>query len=337
VGQLLAFSRKQTLKPQILDLRDTLSDLTHLLNRLVGERVLLTFTNDPALRPIRADRRQLEQVLMNLVVNARDAMPRGGEITIRTDNVRLGAAQAVDRASLPRGDYVCVTVADEGCGIAADQIDKIFDPFFTTKRQGEGTGLGLSTVYGIVKQTGGYVFCDSTVGQGTTFTLYFPAQKAHVHAAPPLAPAPVPAAEDPTFQDRQHTVLLVEDEAPVRAFAARALRLRGFEVIEADCAERALDLLADDRLTVDLFVTDVVMPGMDGPTWVRAALRHRPGTKVIFVSGYSEVTLSDASAPIPGALFLPKPFSLSELTATVENHLAGRPGPAVSAEATLIH
>lgn len=337
VEQLLAFSRKQTLKPQILDLRDTLSDLTHLLNRLVGERVLLTFTNDPALRPIRADRRQLEQVLMNLVVNARDAMPRGGEIRIRTDNVRLGAAQAVDRANLPRGDYVCVTVADEGCGIAADQIDKIFDPFFTTKRQGEGTGLGLSTVYGIVKQTGGYVFCDSTVGQGTTFTLYFPAQKAHVGAAPPPVPAPGPVAEDPALQDRQHTVLLVEDEAPVRAFAARALRLRGFEVIEADCAERALDLLADDRLAVDLFVTDVVMPGMDGPTWVRTALRDRPGTKVIFVSGYSEVTLSDASAPIPGALFLPKPFSLSELTATVENHLAGRPGPAVSAETTPTH
>ncbi|WP_246026699.1 hybrid sensor histidine kinase/response regulator [Paracoccus luteus] len=336
VEQLLAFSRKQTLKPQILDLRDTLSDLTHLLNRLVGERVLLTFTNDPALRPIRADKRQLEQVLMNLVVNARDAMPGGGEIVIRTDNVRLGAAQAMDRASLPRGDYVRVTVSDEGCGIAPDQIDKIFDPFFTTKRQGEGTGLGLSTVYGIVKQTGGFIFCDSTVGEGTTFTLFFPSQKREAMATPDPVPAPQPVVQDPTLQDRQRSVLLVEDEGAVRAFAARALRLRGFEVVEADCAERALDLLKDDRLAVDLFVTDVVMPGMDGPTWVRAALRDRPGTKVIFVSGYSEVTLSDASSPIPGALFLPKPFSLSELIASVENHLAGLPGPAVPAETAAV-
>ncbi len=252
------------------------------------------------------------------------AMRDGGEISIRTENLRLGSARAQERASLPRGDYVRVTVTDQGCGIAPEQLGKIFDPFFTTKRQGEGTGLGLSTAYGIVKQTGGHIFCDSVLGQGTTFTLYFPAQKPEHHPEPARQPVP-PAEEAPLAgieAARRHTVLLVEDEAPVRAFASRALTLRGFDVIEADCAERALDILSDDRLRIDLFVTDVVMPGMDGPTWVRAALRDRPGTGVIFMSGYTELTLSDRTSPIPGAILLPKPFSLSELVANVEKQLA---------------
>ena len=331
VRQLLAFSRKQTLKPQILDLRDALSDLTHLLNRLVGERIVLTFTNDPSLRPIRADRRQLEQVLMNLVVNARDAMPEGGEVAIRTDNIRLGAEKTLHRARLPKGDYVRVTVTDQGYGIAPETLDKIFDPFFTTKRTGEGTGLGLSTAYGIVKQTGGYIFCDSTVGHGTTFSLYFPAQRANSQK-PVADPTTVmgPMTSDAPA-DRTHRILLVEDESPVRAFASRALKLRGFEVIEADSGERALEILRDDRQDFDMFVTDVVMPGLDGPSWVRKALEDHPETRVVFMSGYTEVTLSDSSAPIPHALFLPKPFSLSELIATVENNLAGLPGPAARA------
>ena len=335
VKQLLAFSRKQTLKPQIIDLRDTLSDLTHLLNRLVGERIVLTFTNDPSLRPIRADRRQLEQVLMNLVVNARDAMPEGGEIAIRTDNLRLGTERKMERASLPRGDYVRVTVTDQGCGMPPETVGKIFDPFFTTKRTGEGTGLGLSTAYGIVKQTGGYIFCDSTVGEGTTFTLYFPAQRPGSQSqSPALTPVLGPMTADEP-DDRIRRILLVEDESPVRAFASRALKLRGFEVVEADSGERALDLLRDDRHGFDVFVTDVVMPGMDGPTWVRAALRDWPATPVIFMSGYTEVTLSDSTSPIPQALFLPKPFSLSDLVTSVENHLSGPAAPAQPADETM--
>lgn len=330
VRQLLAFSRKQTLSPQIIDLRHVLSDLSHLLNRLVGERIVVTVTNDPSLRPIRADGRQLEQVLMNLVVNARDAMPGGGEVAIRTENVRLRTGLTLEGASIPKGEYVRITVADQGCGIPPETLDKIFDPFFTTKKQGEGTGLGLSTAYGIVKQTGGYIFCTSTVGEGTTFALYFPAQRPR----PVARPAPVPAAgriAERTDEGRR-TVLLVEDEAPVRAFAARALRLHGFEVIEADSGEGALQILSDAGLSVDIFVTDVVMPGLDGPSWVRIALQSRAGTRVIFMSGYMDAPLSDNNAVIPNALFLPKPFSLSDLVASVENHLAGRPGPALPAD-----
>lgn len=320
VRQLLAFSRKQVLKPQILDLRDALSDLTHLLNRLVGERVVLTFDHDPALQLIRADRRQLEQVIMNLVVNARDAMPDGGDISIRTDNLELKQPIEVGRARLPAGDYVRVEVCDQGCGMEAEELSKIFEPFYTTKRTGEGTGLGLSTAYGIVKQTGGYIFCDSTPGVGSVFSLFFPAHDPlrpdpAEEAAPAAAPVPARAETDAT-------ILLVEDEAPVRAFASRALKLQGYSVLEAASAEDALALLADQRLKVDVFVTDVVMPGMDGPAWVRTALRDRPRTRVIFISGYAEDVFAEGHSPVPNSAFLAKPFSLSDLTAMVGRQLA---------------
>lgn len=320
VGQLLAFSRKQTLRLETIDLRDTLADLTHLLNRLVGERVGLTITHEPALQAIRADKRQLEQVIMNLVVNARDAMPNGGDITVRTENLHLGEAMIRDRARLPSGDYVRVTVSDEGCGIPAENLGKIFEPFYTTKRTGEGTGLGLSTAYGIVKQTGGYIFCDSKPGEGTWFSLYFPACP---EDAPMIPMAQVVTAIDagPT-PERAATVLLVEDEAPVRAFAARALRLKGYDVHEAESAEAALELLSDNRLHVDVFVTDVVMPGLDGPSWVRTALKDRPRTKVIFMSGYTEDIFGEGHAPVPNSVFLAKPFTLAELTQTVEYQLS---------------
>ena len=319
VGQLLAFSRKQSLKPKIIDLRDTLADLAHLLNRLVGEKVRLKLTHDPDLRPVRADKRQLEQVIMNLVVNARDAMPGGGEIRIETENLRLAEALSRDRATVEPGDYVVVRVIDQGCGIAPDKLSKIFEPFFTTKRQGEGTGLGLSTAYGIVKQTGGFIFCDSEPGVGTTFTLYFPAHD--VVDEPVDAPAAAPAPQRRT-RSSEGVVLLVEDEAPVRAFARQALRLRGFTVIEAASGEEALGLLDDPSLAVDVFVTDVIMPGMDGPSWVEQALRKRPQTRVIFVSGYAEESFNDRRAAIANSVFLPKPFSLSELTATVQAQIA---------------
>lgn len=545
VGQLLAFSRKQTLKPERIDLQDVLADLTHLLNRLVGGRLRLQLAHAPDLGAIRADKRQIEQVMMNLVVNARDAMPEGGTIRIETEAMTLREDLHRGRAVVPAGDYAVIRVQDSGVGIPADRHDKIFEPFYTTKRVGEGTGLGLSTVYGIVKQSGGFIFVESEVGRGSTFELYFPvngvlpdeaeaqASGAAHHLLVPLADAAgvVPAAErapahdegqaariivapdaeaaqhiagardpgtqadeglpvlsfgsrrgaaepagtgaqapaapgmsaeppdgvpdtvdelrrvlrglaadpagagtpgagvgseasddvapeaaapsdslgrqmqtsaadeaagrepvsaspaDPGFRAETppapiaaraaqggpvegdlpavgpgsvvpaepapghapdpampsdptadlgrgplrsasrpgladmpggRVVLLVEDEAPVRAFAARALQLRGFRVLEASSAEEALAILADPEVRVDVFVTDVMMPGMDGPSWVRQALDDRPDVRVIFVSGFAEDQVDRACSRIPGATFLPKPFSLGDLTALVQ-------------------
>jgi two-component system, cell cycle sensor histidine kinase and response regulator CckA len=311
VGQLLAFSRKQTLNPERLDLADVLSDLTHLLNRLVGERVRLRLSHAAHLGAIRADKRQLEQVIMNLVVNARDAMAAGGTIGIDTQALHLTEDLHRDRAIVPAGDYAVIRVTDSGCGIPPERLTKIFEPFFTTKRVGEGTGLGLSTAYGIVKQSGGYIFVDSTEGEGSCFQLYFPIYQGEVikEAAKVNKPQLVRQGEG--------VVLLVEDEAPVRAFASRALRMRGFTVLEAESAEAALQILEDQSLQIDIFVTDVVMPGMDGPTWVRIALHQRPQVRVIFVSGYAEESLAEGQARIPNSTFLAKPFSLSDLTETV--------------------
>ena len=315
VNQLLAYSRKQTLRPEVMDMRDALSDLTHLLNRLVGEKVTLSLSHDPGLWPIRADKRQIEQVLMNLVVNARDAMPGGGDIAISTENLLLEDPLERDRAVVAPGRYVTVAVVDQGVGIAPDKLQKIFEPFYTTKRVGEGTGLGLSTAYGIVKQTGGFIFADSEAGRGTRFRLLFP-------AIDPVAEETVPAPANERIGDpAEGVVLLVEDEAPVRAFASRALQMRGFSVLEAESAEDALELLADETLQVDVFVTDVVMPGRDGPSWVQEALQSRPGVSVVFVSGYAEETFGDVQSKIPNSVFLPKPFSLTDLTETVQRRL----------------
>jgi two-component system cell cycle sensor histidine kinase/response regulator CckA len=327
VRQLLAFSRKQTLKPEVFDLRDTLGELTHLLGRLVGEKIALDLDHDPELSAVRADRRQMEQVLMNLVVNARDAMPAGGTIRIETENRTLREELRRDRASVPPGDYVVIRVRDQGVGIPADKREKIFEPFFTTKRAGEGTGLGLSTAYGIVKQTGGFIFVDSTPGEGTVFSVYLPACDHLPESAAPLRPAALaeagaePQAPGEPATEGERVILLVEDEAPVRAFASRALRMRGYRVIEAETAEDALETLEDPALRVDLFLTDVVMPGMDGPSWVREALKRRPDAKVVFVSGYAEEAVSTGQTAIPNSVFLPKPFSLSELTATVQRQI----------------
>ena len=346
VRQLLAFSRKQTLKTEVLALESLLEDLTHLLTRLVGERITLSLEHDPELGTIRADRRQLEQVIMNLVVNARDAMPMGGTIRIETRALRLSAEMDHGRVRVPAGDYALIRVVDEGIGIPADIIDKIFEPFFTTKKVGEGTGLGLSTAYGIVKQMGGYIFCNSVEGSGTVFTLYFALTEARgaglrpsaddlASATPrpartPSVARPAPAAPRMTAPDpavamgnRGRSILLVEDEAPVRAFAARALRHHGYQVFEAQDGEQALEFLQDTAVPIDIFVTDVIMPGIDGPGWVAQALASRPGTPVVFVSGYTEDTLSAALVRIPRAIFLGKPFSLQDLTSTIARQLEG--------------
>lgn len=320
VGQLLAFSRKQTLRPERLDLGDVLSDLAHLLNRLVGEKVELRLLHGQGIGAIRADRRQLEQVIVNLVVNARDAMPEGGAIRLETEALTLITELRRDRAVVPPGRYGLIRVTDTGTGIAPDVLEKIFEPFFTTKRQGEGTGLGLSTVYGIVKQSGGFVFVDSTLGEGTVFHLYFP-----IHEGVPEAGEATLSAKprfNPLMRPGEGVVLLVEDEAPVRAFASRALRLRGYTVLEAKDAEEALATLEDPALDVDIFVTDVVMPGMDGPTWVRRALERRPDVRVVFMSGYADDGVTDATAQIENAAFLAKPFSLNDLAQTVQAQLA---------------
>jgi two-component system cell cycle sensor histidine kinase/response regulator CckA len=358
VGQLLAFSRKQTLEPHVVDLRDTMGELVHLLNRLVGEKIVLTINHDPALLPVRVDRRQLDQVIMNLVVNARDAMPDGGEIRIETRVIHLAEALRRDNAVVPQGKYVTIRVRDRGHGIPPEKLGRIFEPFFTTKEVGEGTGLGLSMAYGIVKQTGGFIFVDSVVGEGTTFTIYIPVydvpsetvpapegvaplprKDAHrsegAVRSPPAATHPPPrhaeatqalrspteGAVAPADGDGPGTILLVEDEAPVRAFASRALRLRGYTVLEAENGEAALRTLRSTDSRVDLFVTDVVMPGMDGPSLVREALRSHPDVKVVFVSGYSEEDIAELSGDIPNAVFLPKPFTLSDLAATVARQL----------------
>ena len=226
----------------------------------------------------------------------------------------LASQKRRDCAVVPAGDYVVVRVIDKGEGIAPEKLPKIFEPFYTTKRVGEGTGLGLSTAYGIVKQTGGYIFAESEVGEGTTFSLFFPRYDGDSAASPKVNVPPIA----PSSAQVEGVVLLVEDEAPVRAFASRALRLKGLTVLEADCAEAALEMLRDVDLKIDVFVTDVIMPGLDGPTWVREALKQRPTTKVVFMSGYPEDAFDDGEAQIPDAAFLPKPFSLTALTTTVQ-------------------
>ncbi|MDZ7904808.1 MAG: ATP-binding protein [Cypionkella sp.] len=314
VAQLLAFSRKQTLQPEYLDMQDVFSELTHLLNRLVGEKLRLLLTHGDGIGTIRADRRQLEQVIVNLVLNARDAMAQGGTISLTTHAVHLAQHLQRDRAIVPAGDYAKISISDTGTGMPSEILHKIFEPFFTTKKAGEGTGLGLSTAYGIVKQSGGFIFVDSKLDEGTTFTLYFPIHNRPVgEAAAP--PKPV------SIRQGEGVVLLVEDEAPVRAFAARALRLRGYTVLEAATGEEALDSLRDSGVQVDLFISDVIMPGMDGPTWVREAQLVRPDIPVIFVSGYAEDVMSEHQARIANSTFLPKPFSLADLTLAVQEKL----------------
>jgi len=257
-------------------------------------------------------------VLMNLVVNARDAMPEGGTIRVETEALTLHDEMRRDRAVVPKGDYAVIRVLDSGVGIPAEYLDKIFEPFFTTKRPGEGTGLGLSTAYGIVKQTGGFIFVDSTPNGGSVFHIYFPIHNGPGDEADATKPDP---ARKVVLRQGEGVVLLVEDEAPVRAFASRALRMRGYTVIEADSAEAALRTLEDPDLDIDIFVTDVVMPGMDGPSWVKQALETRPGVRVVFVSGYAEDCLSEEQGRIPNSVFLAKPFSLNDLAATVQGQL----------------
>ncbi|WP_262029548.1 cell cycle histidine kinase CckA [Microvirga sp. Mcv34] len=317
VRQLLAFSRRQTLRPEVLNLNDRLYDLSMLLKRLLGERVELDLSHGRDLWFVKADVNQFEQVVVNLAVNARDAMPGGGKLAIRTANISAAEAARLNVSAMPPADYVVVEVSDTGSGMTPEVLEKIFEPFFTTKEVGKGTGLGLSTVFGIVKQSGGYIDVDSKPGEGTTFRIYLPRHIPEVQEAPEEAKANAPKkpAADMTGQG---TILLVEDEDPVRAVNARALSARGYTVLEAASGIEAMEIIEERGAPVDLVVSDVVMPEMDGPTLLRELRKLYPDLKVIFVSGYAEEAFRKNLPEGEDFNFLPKPFSLRQLVETVK-------------------
>ncbi|MES2197669.1 MAG: PAS domain-containing protein [Pseudomonadota bacterium] len=328
VRQLLAFSRRQTLRPQVLDLGDALSDLTMLLRRLIGEKVKLDLVHGRDLWPVKVDVSQFEQVIVNLAVNARDAMPDGGKLTVRTANVTTEESGQLAYKGMPAADYVRIDVADTGTGIPADIVDKIFEPFFSTKEVGKGTGLGLSTVYGIVKQTGGFVYVDSEADKGTSFHIFLPRHHAEQEvqpepaAASEAAKAPSAEAKPRTDLTGQGTILLVEDEEGLRSLNARGLRSRGYSVIEASNGIEAMEALEEKNGAVDLVVSDVVMPEMDGPTLLREMRIRNPNLKIIFVSGYAEEAFDKSLPENEQFAFLAKPFALSALVAKVKETMA---------------
>jgi two-component system cell cycle sensor histidine kinase/response regulator CckA len=321
VRHLLAFSRKQTLRPQVLDLGESLSDIENLLKRLIGEKVRLEVVHGRDLWPIKVDLSQFEQVIVNLAVNARDAMPDGGKLTVRTGNVSATEAGQLAYKGMPAAEYVRIDVADTGTGIPADIVDKIFEPFFSTKEVGKGTGLGLSTVYGIVKQTGGFIYVDSEAGRGSSFHIFLPRHHPEREVQPdvPAAPKEAAAASKPRADlTGQGTILLVEDEDGLRSLNARGLRSRGYSVIEASNGLEALEALEERDGAVDLVVSDVVMPEMDGPTLLKTMRGRNPDLKIIFVSGYAEDAFEKSLPENQQFAFLPKPFSLSQLVAAVK-------------------
>jgi len=335
VRHLLAFSRKQTLRPQVLGLGEALSDLEMLLRRLIGENVTLGVVHGRDLWPVKVDIAQFEQVIVNLAVNARDAMPDGGKLTLRTANVAAEEGARFNYKGMPIGEYVLIEVADSGTGIAPDIIDKIFDPFFTTKEVNKGTGLGLSTVYGIVKQTGGFIYPDSELGKGTTFRIFLPRYipGADDVQAPQLAEAPMLAGTMAAAEEVRRTaasdltghgtVLLVEDEEGLRALNARGLTSRGYSVIEAGNGVEAIEMLAHHGGRVDLVVSDVVMPEMDGPTLLKELRKDNPDLKIIFVSGYAEDAFEKSLPDSSQYNFLAKPFTLKQLVSAVKDAMAG--------------
>ncbi len=325
VRQLLAFSRNQALRPEVLDPAQAMADLSNLLGRLIGETIELKIETGRDSGYIRVDPVQFDQVIINLVVNARDAMPGGGSVVIRTSAVTLDKPVQRGHESMQAGPYVLIEVVDTGVGIAREDIDRIFEPFFTTKDVGEGTGLGLSTVYGIIRQTGGHIFVDSAPGEGTTLGMYLPSHEPPDKtgsAAEALAVRSRPPADDfdgeTTDLTGTGTVLLVEDEDPVRMFGARALRNKGYRVLEARNGEGALDVINSNGEPIQLIVSDVVMPGMDGHTLVKLVRHELPDVKVILMSGYAEDRLSDEINRDPTIHFLPKPFTLKALAGLVK-------------------
>ncbi len=316
VRQLLAFSRQQTLQPRVLAVTDVLAELSHLLRRLIGENIELKVVHGRELWLVKVDQGQLEQVIINLAVNARDAMAQGGTLTIKTGNIASDSETRRGHEIMPPGDYVMIEVTDTGVGIPKEIQARIFEPFFSTKEVGSGTGLGLSTVYGIVKQTDGFVFVDSEAGKGARFSIFLPRHE----GARAAEPARQDLSETGAAKDLSGsgTVLLVEDEDPVRMFSARALKNKGYQVIEAKSGEQALEIMARGDNRIDLVVTDVVMPKLDGPGLVQALRRTHPDMKVIFISGYTEDSFRKRLGDERDIHFLPKPFSLKQLAGKVK-------------------
>ena len=307
VRQLLAFSRRQTLRPIALDLGTRARNICDLVQRLLGAPITLTLDLDEPIWPVLADPTQLDQIIVNLAVNARDAMPKGGRLAIHIRNMAAREISALDHILMPSGDYVLFEMADSGCGIRQADIGNIFEPFFSTKAQ--GSGLGLSTVYGIVKQSGGFIFPESKTGKGTIFRIYLPRHRPKKKRGAEKSSAARPIKK---IFARQKTVLLVEDEPAIRQFAQRALKQQGFEVIAVESAEAALAV----KGKIDMLVSDVVMSGMDGVKLAETLAARHPKMKIILISGYAEDAFRDPALSLK-MRFLPKPFGLKELILAV--------------------
>lgn len=339
VRQLLAFSRKQTMRPSVLSMTDVVGDLRMLVDRLTGTNVKLNVEFGKDVWPVKTDLGQFEQVLVNLAVNARDAMPDGGEVTIRTRNVASDEAKALNYRGMPEADFVLIEVEDKGTGIEPDVLEQIFEPFFTTKDVGKGTGLGLSMVYGIIKQSGGFIYPESEVGKGTTFRIFLPRHIEEIEEATDEKLALSASETNQKSDDKQSeseikktsegtdltgastVVLLVEDEEAVRRGGKRMLETRGYEVHEAGTGVEALEILQELDGNVDIVVSDVVMPEMDGPTLLRELRKDYPDIKFIFVSGYAEDAFAKNLPEGAKFGFLPKPFSLKQLATAVRDML----------------
>lgn len=330
VRQLLAFSRKQTLQPEVINITDNLADLSNLIGRLIGENIELNMVHGRDLYMVKVDQGQLEQVVINLAVNARDAMPNGGELTICSNNVTIGENHILDQdlvspaeeEEVEEGDYVLIEVLDTGSGIAKENLSQIFEPFFSTKEIGAGTGLGLSTVYGIIKQTDGYIYVSSKEGKGTKFSLFFRAVKPE-EAKKKLKSDGVGEKEKHSDLTGKGTILLVEDETPVRIFSSSALEKKGYTMLEADCGEAALDIVKEQGDQIELIITDVVMPGINGPTFIKEVLETYPDIKVIFISGYAEDAFIKSYGEDREFNFLPKPYTLNQLAQKVKDVFEG--------------
>jgi two-component system, cell cycle sensor histidine kinase and response regulator CckA len=313
-GQLLTLSRKQMLQPRVLDLNAVLDNMEEMLRHLIGNNIELVIVPGPGLRRVNVDPRQLEQVILNLVVNARDAMPQGGKLTIETANAELDEAYARCRADVQLGRYVRLTVADTGCGMDAATRARLFDPFFTTKVGGKGTGLGLSIVYGVVTQSGGYIDVDSVLAHGTRFTIYLPQVEKAVVSQRSSTPSSM-------LLQGSETVLLVEDETEVRAAVLESLEMRGYTVLKARHGREALQICRRHRGPIHLLLTDVMMPQMTGPELAQHLAPLRPAMKVLYMSGYTSDALAQRQVVDPGTPFLQKPFTPDALARKVREVL----------------
>lgn len=318
VRQLLAFSRQQTLRPQIHDMADILTELSHLMRRLIGANIDLDVVHGSNLGLVKVDVGQMEQVLINLAVNARDAMEDGGQLTVTTANFVNEAPLFCGEDEMPPGEWVSIAVQDTGCGISDENLTRILEPFFTTKDVGQGTGLGLATVYGIIRQTGGFLNIESVVGKGTNFTIYLPrVSEQEIKDEEVIEQEPEKKVADLTGTAR---LLLVEDEDAVRTFSTRALMNKGYEVLAAEHGQAALNLMEEqENKHIDLLITDVMMPDMDGPTLANNMRAVSPKLKIIFISGYTEDKLKEHMGE--GISFLPKPFTLKQLALKVKEAL----------------